>query len=320
MLKNFVEVSKHAKITIVLDTNEDDVMQAVVLLDVKDTKMTKMNVTPLVIRAHVDEIDQEVADAMSKFGQKNLDIMERISLVTKDLKKGETKVKKQEPAKHKKAEIKQEEKKGDLFNQPAPAVKAKSEPVNDPDPEPDPEPPKPEKAEKPEKPKANVIGPPPPTPGEEPQTPKVVDNVPEPPTDMGVEVPQMSPLLQERIAEVLALSDTYKQTLEGIQLDSGTLCRFSSLESMPEGVYATLIEKWTPKASIEATEPNQISLEDMIVEAEKEKVVELTLEDRFNRIIEHCKEKNIPLGNLQLDATNAEGIAQMENLLNIKSA
>lgn len=146
--------------------------------------------------------------------------------------------------------------------------------------------------------------------------------------------------LQRRIAVTTALNPNYKVTKDTVTLGGGVAVTFKSLETMPEGVFNSFIEKYQSlqkkvKKSIEVSkleseapkldvpdlkdieEPNLI---DMIAEEEKNTVVDDDLRTKFDTLMALCKENNIAVGGLKFEDQTEETIAKMDELVKLKIA
>ena len=92
MLKQISELSKKAKVTLIVETKEENEMSVIVLLDVKDKDDKSINITPLLCTASIETIEQEVIQAIDLFTKQSVPILERVNFVVNSVKKAEAKV------------------------------------------------------------------------------------------------------------------------------------------------------------------------------------------------------------------------------------
>lgn len=157
---------------------------------------------------------------------------------------------------------------------------------------------------------------------------EVAETLPSPPSNIAVVdvdqnganveiVPTQSELLKGRIAEVLSLSKHFELKDDGIQLDQASKVLFTSLETMPEGVYTNLLSKWapTPEETFSEAENGQITLEQMIAE---EVEIKDPLRARYDAVIKKCKQINLPLGAITFEGQNEATISKLEEIVESK--
>jgi len=92
MLHELKELSKRAKIKLVIDTDENDQMTIIVFMELNDKNGVPMNVAPLRVIGNVNEMQSELARTIELYAKKTIGTVERIDFVTKSLSKAEKEV------------------------------------------------------------------------------------------------------------------------------------------------------------------------------------------------------------------------------------